>query len=60
MQELRDQGNPVRVGFMFSSGSFDELQTAGIERGFGDDRLRITALKNYQRKLAQRPHRMAE
>ncbi len=48
MQELRDQGNPVRVGFMFSAGSFDELQAAGIERGFGDDRLRITALKNYQ------------
>jgi len=48
MQELRDQGNPVRVGFMFSAGSFNELQAAGIERGFGDDRLRITALKNYQ------------
>jgi predicted amidohydrolase YtcJ len=48
MQELRDQGNPVRVGFMFTAGSFDELQAAGIKRGFGDDRLRITALKNYQ------------
>lgn len=48
MQELRDQGNPVRVGFMFSAGSFDDLQAAGIERGFGDDRLRITTLKNYQ------------
>jgi predicted amidohydrolase YtcJ len=48
MQELRDKENPVRVGFMFSASSFDELQAAGIERGFGDDRLRITALKNYQ------------
>jgi predicted amidohydrolase YtcJ len=48
MQELRDRGNPVRVGFMFSADSFDQLQSAGIERGFGDDRLRITALKNYQ------------
>jgi predicted amidohydrolase YtcJ len=48
MQQLRDQGNPVRVGFMFSAASFDELQAAGIQRGFGDDRLRITALKNYQ------------
>jgi predicted amidohydrolase YtcJ len=48
MQKLRDRGNPVRVGFMFSASSFDELQAAGIERGFGDDRLRITALKNYQ------------
>jgi predicted amidohydrolase YtcJ len=48
MQELRDMGNPVRVGFMFSADSFDKLQAAGIERGFGDDRLRATALKTYQ------------
>ena len=48
MQELRDLGNPVRVGFMFSAASFDELQAAGIERGLGDDRLRITALKTFQ------------
>jgi predicted amidohydrolase YtcJ len=48
MQQLRDLGNPVRVGFMFSAGSFDQLQAAGIQQGFGDDRLRITALKNYQ------------
>ncbi len=48
MQELRDRGNPVRVGFMFSVGSFDDLQAAGIERGFGDDRLRISSLKNFQ------------
>jgi predicted amidohydrolase YtcJ len=48
MQELRDLGNPVRVSFMFSAGSFDELQSAGVQRGFGDDRLRITALKTFQ------------
>lgn len=48
MQELRDLGNPVRVGFMFTADNFDQLQAAGIERGFGDDRLRITALKNFQ------------
>jgi hypothetical protein len=48
MQELRDMGNPVRVGFMFYVESFDKLQAAGIERGFGDHRLRITALKNFQ------------
>jgi predicted amidohydrolase YtcJ len=48
MQELRDQGNPVRVGFMFMADNFDKLQAAGIERGFGDDRLRITSLKNFQ------------
>ena len=48
MQEIRDLGNPVRVGFMFSAGSFDELQSAGIQPGLGDDRLRITALKTFQ------------
>jgi predicted amidohydrolase YtcJ len=48
MQEVRDLGNPVRVGFMFSAGSFDQLEAAGIQRGFGDDRLRITALKTFQ------------
>jgi predicted amidohydrolase YtcJ len=48
MQELRDMGNPVRVGFMFYAEHFDKLQTAGIQRGFGDDRLRVTAIKNFQ------------
>src|SRR5215469_776494 len=48
MQELRNLGNPVRVGFMFSANSFEDLQSAGIQRGFGDDRLRITALKTFQ------------
>jgi predicted amidohydrolase YtcJ len=48
MQELRDLGNPVRVGFMFTAENFDKLQAAGIDRGFGDDRLRITALKTFQ------------
>jgi predicted amidohydrolase YtcJ len=48
MQALRDLGNPVRVGFKFSVGSFDQLQAAGIQRGFGDDRLRISSLKNFQ------------
>jgi predicted amidohydrolase YtcJ len=48
MQQVRDLGNPVRVAFMFSAGSFDQLQAAGIQRGFGDDRLRITALKTFQ------------
>ncbi len=48
MQELRDSGNPVRVGLMIFQQYFDKLQDAGIERGFGDDRLRITAIKNFQ------------
>jgi predicted amidohydrolase YtcJ len=47
-QELRDEGNPVRVGFMFYSQYYDDFEGAGIERGFGDDRLRITAVKNFQ------------
>ena len=48
MQELRDRSNPVRVGFMFMVGNFDTLQAAGIQRGFGDDRLRVSSLKNFQ------------
>ena len=48
MEELRDQGNPVRVGFMFTSTYFDQLQAEGKRTGYGDDRLRITSLKNYQ------------
>jgi predicted amidohydrolase YtcJ len=47
-QELRDEGNPVRVGLMIYSQYFDQIQAAGIERGFGNDRLRITAIKNFQ------------
>jgi predicted amidohydrolase YtcJ len=48
MQELRDMGNPVRVGFMFYSEYYDKVEAAGIDRGFGDDRLRVTAIKNFQ------------
>jgi hypothetical protein len=48
MQDLHDS-NPVRVGFMFTAAdNFDKLQAAGIESGYGDDRLRITALKTFQ------------
>jgi predicted amidohydrolase YtcJ len=48
MQDVRDAGNPVRVGFMFTSQYFDQLQAAGLRSGFGDDRLRIISLKNFQ------------
>jgi predicted amidohydrolase YtcJ len=48
MQQVRDAGNPVRVGFMFYEKWFPQLQGAGIQRGFGDDRLRVTAIKNFQ------------
>jgi len=47
-QELRDEDNPVRVGLMIYSQYYDQIAAAGIERGFGDDRLRITAIKNFQ------------
>jgi predicted amidohydrolase YtcJ len=47
-QELRDEGNPVRVGLMIYSQYYDQIAAAGIERGFGDNRLRITAIKNFQ------------
>jgi predicted amidohydrolase YtcJ len=47
-QELRDEGNPVRVGFMMYSEYYDKVENSGLERGFGDDRLRITAIKNFQ------------
>ena len=47
-QELRDEGNPVRVGLMIYSQYYDQIAAAGIERGFGNDRLRITAIKNFQ------------
>lgn len=48
LQDLRDAGNPVRVGLMIYEQYFDKIQAAGIQRGFGDDRLRITAIKNFQ------------
>jgi len=48
MQEVRDAGNPVRVGFMFTSQYFDQLEAVGLRPGFGDDRLRIISLKNFQ------------
>jgi predicted amidohydrolase YtcJ len=48
LQDLRDAGNPVRVGLMIYEQYFDKIQDAGIQRGFGDDRLRITAIKNFQ------------
>jgi predicted amidohydrolase YtcJ len=47
MQDLHDS-NPVRVGFMFTAENFDKLQEAGLQRGYGDDRLRLTALKTFQ------------
>jgi predicted amidohydrolase YtcJ len=42
---VRDAGSPVRMGFMYSEGSFPALQAAGLKSGFGDERLRATSIK---------------
>ena len=44
-QDMRAAGNPVRVAFMFSDGSFKQVQALGLRSGFGDDRLRLSAIK---------------
>jgi predicted amidohydrolase YtcJ len=44
-EAVRDAGGPVRMGFMFSEGSFPSLQGLGMRSGFGDDRLRVTSMK---------------
>ncbi|MGA3235896.1 MAG: amidohydrolase [Bryobacteraceae bacterium] len=44
-EAVRDAGGPVRMGFMFSEGSFQSLQALGLRSGFGDDRLRVTSMK---------------
>jgi predicted amidohydrolase YtcJ len=44
-EAVRDAGNPVRMGFMFSEGSFPAVKNLGLRSGFGDDRLRLTSIK---------------
>jgi predicted amidohydrolase YtcJ len=44
-EAVRDAGNPVRTGFMFSEASFESVAAIGLHNGFGDDRLRITSVK---------------
>ncbi len=44
-EAVRDAGNPVRTGFMFSEASFAAVQALGLKSGFGDDRLRLTSIK---------------
>jgi predicted amidohydrolase YtcJ len=44
-QAVREAGNPVRTGFMFSESSFPEVEALGLKSGFGDDRLRLTSIK---------------
>jgi len=44
-EAVRDAGNPVRTGFMFSEASFPAVSALGMRSGFGDDRLRLTSIK---------------
>jgi len=44
-EAVRDAGGPVRMGFMFSEGSYAALEAVGLKSGFGDDRLRATSIK---------------
>ena len=40
-----DEGMPLRVNLMMSRGLLDELTKLGFETGFGDEKLRIGAIK---------------
>lgn len=42
---MREYGMPLRVNLMMSAGLLDELSRLGIQTGFGDERLRIGAIK---------------
>ncbi len=44
-EAVRDAGNPVRAGFMFSEASFPSVKSLGMRSGFGDDLLRLTSIK---------------
>ena len=45
LEAVRKTGNPVRVGFMFYETHFPAVRALGLESGFGDDLLRLTAIK---------------
>lgn len=42
---LRNIGSPVRMAFMFSESSFPLVRSIGLQTGFGDNFLRVTAIK---------------
>ncbi len=44
-QALRAAGNPVRLGVMVPESSFAAASGMGLKSGFGDDMLRLTAIK---------------
>ncbi len=42
---IREDGVPLRVNLMMSASMLDDLSRLGIQTGFGDERLRIGAIK---------------
>ena len=42
---MREDGVPLRVNLMMSAGMLDDLSRLGIQTSFGDERLRIGAIK---------------
>ncbi|MDH5200998.1 MAG: amidohydrolase, partial [Candidatus Bathyarchaeota archaeon] len=42
---MREDGVPLRVNLMMSASMLDDLSRLGVQTGFGDDRLRIGAIK---------------
>jgi predicted amidohydrolase YtcJ len=44
-QALRAAGNPVRLGVMLMENDFQKVADLGLRSGFGDDMLRLTAIK---------------
>jgi len=46
-QDAAEQGQPVRVSMMFEVGHLPALRALGLRTGFGDDHLRIGAIKGF-------------
>ncbi len=46
-QDAADQGQPVRVSIMFDFRHLPALRALGLRTGFGDDHLRIGAIKSF-------------
>lgn len=46
-QDAAELGQPVRVSMMFAAPHLAALQALGLRTGFGDDHLRIGAIKNF-------------
>ena len=44
-RQVQKAGNPIRISLMIRDSYLDELKAAGIQQGFGDEHLRISAIK---------------